>query len=114
MQLTAMAPSENQEALMHINDVRFGSAGKNILCLSCISTDNCATQATIDSGGYRTNLKKFYSTEFIKSDNITAFMTVKISIFRVMKYCIFWLKLLDNICLFCIFRKHNCFVLMCV
>ena len=73
-----MAPSDDGEALFHINDVRFGAAGKNILCVSCFSDDNCATQTQIDSTGYRTDLKEAYTHEFVKSENITAFMTVSL------------------------------------
>ena len=73
-----MAPSDDSEALFHINDVRFGAAGKNILCVSCFSDDNCATQSQIDSTGYRTDLKEAYTHEFVKSENITAFMTVSL------------------------------------
>ena len=76
-----MAPSDDNEALFHINDIRFGYAGKNILCVSCFSQDKCATQTSIDSNGYRSNMKKAYDTEFIKSENITAFMTVRYSRF---------------------------------
>ena len=76
-----MAPSDDKEALFHINDIRFGYAGKNILCVSCFSKDKCATQTSIDSDGYRSNMKKAYDTEFIKSENITAFMTVRYSCF---------------------------------
>ena len=72
-----MAPSDDKEALFHINDIRFGYAGKNILCVSCFSQDKCATQSSIDSNGYRSNMKKAYDTDFIKSENITAFMTVR-------------------------------------
>ena len=77
-QITAMAPSDDGEALFHINDVRFGAAGKNILCVSCFSDDDCATQTQIDSTGYRTDLKEAYTHEFVKSENITAFMTVSL------------------------------------
>ena len=77
-----MTPSENQEALLHINDVRFGSAGKNVLCMSCISADPAKTSDAMcgESGSmsnaYRTDLKNNYETKFLKSDNISAFMTV--------------------------------------
>ena len=83
-----MTPSENQEALLHINDVRFGSAGKNVLCMSCISADPAKTSDAMcaESGGmsngYRTDLKNNYATKFLKSDNISAFMTV---IFHLLK-----------------------------
>ena len=70
-----MTPSDDQEALMHIRDIRFASAGKKFLCVSCISHDNCATKASIETG-YMTNLQKMYTTTFLKSDNISAFMTV--------------------------------------
>ena len=75
-----MAPSDDNEALFHINDIRFGYSGKNLLCISCFSRDKCATEDGtdgIDSTGYRTNMKKAYQTDFIKSENITAFMTVR-------------------------------------
>ena len=71
-----MAPSDDGESLFHINDLRFGAAGKNIICLSCFSDDNCATQGSIDSSGYKTDMKNSYSPAFKTSENITAFMTV--------------------------------------
>ena len=77
IQVTAMAPSDDGEALFHINDIRFGYSGKNLLCVSCFSADKCATETSIDSTGYRSNMKKAFDTSFIKSENITAFMTVK-------------------------------------
>ena len=78
LQITAMAPSDDGEALFHINDIRFGYSGKNLLCVSCFSNDKCVTETSIDSTGYRSNMKKAYDTSFIKSENITAFMTVKV------------------------------------
>ena len=74
-QLTATAPSDDKEALFHINDIRFGGAGKNVLCVSCFSSDKCATESSVNTG-YRTDMKKYYEHQFLKSENITAFMTV--------------------------------------
>ena len=77
-----MTPSENQEGLLHINDVRFSSAGKNVLCMSCISADPSVTSDTMCgtggsmTNGYRTDLRNSYKTDFLKSENISAFMTV--------------------------------------
>ena len=70
-----MAPSDDKEALFHINNIRFGGAGKNILCVSCFSSDKCATDNSVNTG-YRTDIKKCYEHLFLKSENITAFMTV--------------------------------------
>ena len=51
-----MAPSDDDEALFHINDVRFGAAGKNILCVSCFSDDDCKGSRPL------CNLDKFLCT----------------------------------------------------
>ena len=83
-----MAPSDDSEALFHINDIRFGAAGKNIICLSCFSDDNCATQGSIDSTGYKTDMRNAYAPVFEKSENITAFMTVYL-ILKNLKLIIF-------------------------
>ena len=71
-----MTPSDDGEALFHINDIRFGNAGRNILCLGCFSADTCSTEDSITNTGHRTDLKKLYGADFLKSENITAFMTV--------------------------------------
>ena len=75
LQLTATVPSDDKEALFHVNNIRFGGAGKNVLCVSCFSSDKCATESSVNTG-YRTDIEKSYTPQFIKSENITAFMTV--------------------------------------